>query len=313
MVPRPIDQPAQQAWPYHPWVAPATDTYPCPISIHWIAGNLLFVESRLEKPYDYDPLIFSSHSETLTLSIMFDIPPRIRFVLAVAAVGGFLFIAMGSLAAGASQQIHLDKLVHGTGYAMLGLLVILALPPIWYLPALVGITLAGVGLEIAQGMVLKGRDADWMDALVNAKGLALGACFGFLVRLTWNYLRKELAEAADRKRMCFFKKGDVVFREGDVSDCLYVIKNGSVRVSAKSEDGGDGEKEICVLAPGEVLGEMGVVEKLPRSATATAVENLALYRMEAERIEVGEEGREHPALHVARTLARRLREANQRF
>lgn len=241
---------------------------------------------------------------------MFDIPPRIRFVLAVAAVGGFLFIVMGSLAAGTSQQIHLDKLVHGTGYAMLGLLVILALPPIWYLPALVGVALAGVGLELAQGMVLKGRDADWMDAVVNAKGLALGACLGFLMRLAWNYVRKDLAEAADRKRMRFFKQGDVIFSEGDVSDCLYVIKDGGVQVSVKS---GDGEKEICILAPGEVLGEMGVVEKLPRSATATAVENVVLYRMEAERIEGGEGGRDHPVLHVARALAGRLREANQRI
>ena len=137
---------------------------------------------------------------------MFDIPPRIRLVLAVAAVGGLLFIAMGSLAAGTSQQIQLDKLVHGTGYAMLGLLVVLALPPVWYLPALFGIVLAGGCLEIAQGMVLKGRDADWMDALVNAKGLAIGACFGFLIRLTWNYIRKDMAATADRKRMRSFKR-----------------------------------------------------------------------------------------------------------
>ena len=239
---------------------------------------------------------------------MFDIPPRIRLVLAVAAVGGFLFIVMGSLAAGNSQQIHLDKLVHGTGYAMLGLLVILALPPVWYLPSLLAIGLMGAGLEFVQGMVLEEREADMMDALANAKGLALGACLGFLIRLAWNYIQKDLAAAADRKRMRSFKKDEVIFNEGDKSDCLYVIKSGSVRVSMNS-----GEKEIGVLHASEVLGEMGVVEKLPRSATAIAAENTTLYRMEAERIEKGEGGREHPTMDVARALARRLREANQKL
>ncbi|MFK7909474.1 MAG: cyclic nucleotide-binding domain-containing protein [Akkermansiaceae bacterium] len=240
---------------------------------------------------------------------MFDIPARIRLVLAVAAVGGFIFIVMGSMAAGNSQQIHLDKLVHGIGYAILGLLVILSLPPVWYLPALFTIAIMGAGLEFVQGLILEERDADMMDALANVKGLALGACLGFLLRLAWNYIQKDLAAAADRKRMCSFKKGEVVFSEGDESDCLYVIKSGSVRISV---DSADGENEISVLTAGEVLGEMGVVEKLPRSATATAMKDASLYRMEAAQIEAGEDGRDHPVLQVAQALAGRLREANKR-
>ena len=241
---------------------------------------------------------------------MFDIPPRIRLLLAVAAVGGFVFIVMGSMSAGDAQQIQLDKLVHGAGYAILGLLVVLALPPIWYLPALIVISLAGIGLEFVQGTVLKGREADWMDALANTKGLLLGTCLGFLVRLAWNYIRKDLTAAADKKRMRYFKKGEVIFHEGEESDCLYVIKKGSVRVSLKTDEG---DKEIGVLTEGEVLGEMGVVEKLPRSATATAIGNSQLYRMEAERINDGQQGQNHPALDVARALAGRLREANRKL
>ena len=155
---------------------------------------------------------------------------------------------------------------------------------------------------------MKGREADWMDAIANTKGLALGACLGFLFRLTWNYVRKDLAAAADRKRMRFFKEGEVIFKEGDESDCLYVIKNGSVSISVGAD-----RKEISVLSSGEVLGEMGVVEKLPRSATATAAENVTLYRMEAERIEHDQENRDHPIMDVARTLAKRLRDANQKL
>ena len=239
---------------------------------------------------------------------MFDIPPRIRLLFAVAAVGAMIFIAMGSLSSGSSQQIEVDKLVHGIGYSILGLLVILALPPIWYLPALFWIGLAGAGLEIVQGTVLEGRRADWMDALANAKGLLLGAALGFLARLTWNYIKKDLADAADRKRIRFYRRGEVIFSEGDVSDCLYVIKRGCVRVSIDS-----GQKELALLYPDDVLGEMGVVERLPRSATATALDPCALYRMEAERIEAGAQGRDHPALHVARALARSLRQANEKL
>lgn len=63
------------------------------------------------------------------------------------------------------------------------------------------------------------------------------------------------------------KKGDILFREGDTSDAMYVIKKGSVAVT-KSK--GSSDIELAVLGPGEMIGEMAFFDGKPRSAGAKA-------------------------------------------
>jgi CRP-like cAMP-binding protein len=66
------------------------------------------------------------------------------------------------------------------------------------------------------------------------------------------------------------KKGDILFREGDPADAMYVLKKGRLLV-VKAK----GSKEIILadLAPGEMTGEMGFFDNKPRSATARTVED----------------------------------------
>lgn len=236
-----------------------------------------------------------------------DIPPRIRLVLTIAALGGLVFIVMGSLAAAGRQQIGLDKLIHGTGYALLGMLIVMGLPPRWYLPALAGIIAAGVGLEFAQRRLLPGRSFELADVLANSTGLLLGMGAGFLARRLWVYLGGELAAFAESRRLQRFADGDVVFRQGDASDCLYLIRHGRVEILVRL-DGVD--SPIASAGPGEAVGEMGVIENLPRSATAIARGETVLYRLERADLEERVGDQEHPALGIARVLAARLRAAN---
>lgn len=63
------------------------------------------------------------------------------------------------------------------------------------------------------------------------------------------------------------KKGDLLFREGDSSDAMYVIKKGKIAIT-KSK--GSGEVELAELNPGEMLGEMAFFDNKPRSAGARA-------------------------------------------
>jgi hypothetical protein len=235
---------------------------------------------------------------------MLDIPPRIRRVLTVAAAGGLIFIIIGSLATGSAQQIGLDKLIHGTGYALLGLLTVLGLPPIWYLPALIGIVGAGIGLEFAQKTVIAGRSFELDDVVANSTGLVIGMCAGFLLRMLWRYVGGEMAARAERKRLRRYADGQVIFKQGDPSHCFYIIRRGAVEILV-TKDGA--EISIARASRGEVLGEMGVIENLPRSATAVARGKTVLYRLERSDLEPSDDTEEHPAMIVARTLAARLR------
>ncbi|MEM6822349.1 MAG: cyclic nucleotide-binding domain-containing protein [Verrucomicrobiota bacterium] len=228
--------------------------------------------------------------------------------MAIAAGGGFIFIIMGSLAS--NTQVGLDKIVHAVGYGLLGLLCILGLPPIWYVPAFIGIVVAGIGLEYAQKAVLSGRQMEVDDVVANSIGFLTGSFLGFVIRVGWGYAQTELLLWLDRRRLVSLEDGDLLFKEGDASEDAYVVREGCLSIT-KSVEGSD--EEIARLEVGEVVGEMGAIEGVPRSATARAVGDVLMYRISAKRI-LGEtkEEREHPVLPIARALAKRLRESNKK-
>ena len=65
----------------------------------------------------------------------------------------------------------------------------------------------------------------------------------------------------------FYEDGEIVVRQGDVGDCLFVVQDGEVEIIAE-EDGA----EVILRSAGrnEVLGEMAIFEHRPRSATIRA-------------------------------------------
>src|ERR1043166_6821784 len=60
--------------------------------------------------------------------------------------------------------------------------------------------------------------------------------------------------------------GTKIFQHGDAGDKLYLILQGRVRISR--EVPGMGEEALAVLGPGEVFGEMALLDESPRSADA---------------------------------------------
>ncbi len=66
------------------------------------------------------------------------------------------------------------------------------------------------------------------------------------------------------------KKGEVIFREGDPGDCMYDVEYG--RVGIFVDYGGANEKQIADLYPGQLFGEMSLLDHAARSATAVALE-----------------------------------------
>ncbi|MBR4393662.1 MAG: cyclic nucleotide-binding domain-containing protein [Oscillospiraceae bacterium] len=67
-----------------------------------------------------------------------------------------------------------------------------------------------------------------------------------------------------------FKKGEVIFRQGDPGDCMYEIVYGRVGVYADYDR--PGEKLLAELCEGDVFGEMSLIEKAARSATVVALD-----------------------------------------
>jgi CRP/FNR family cyclic AMP-dependent transcriptional regulator len=103
--------------------------------------------------------------------------------------------------------------------------------------------------------------------------------------------------------------GEVLFKDGDPGDEMYLIKSGKIRISKPA---GDVEKTLAVLKEGDFFGEMSVIDGSPRSATATAIEptELVIFDREVFMNQV----RENPLIeYVLHTLIRRLRETDEQI
>ncbi len=65
-----------------------------------------------------------------------------------------------------------------------------------------------------------------------------------------------------------FDTDEYIFREGDPGDCAYIIESGMVEVALDK----DGRKLVmATLTKGDILGEMAIIDRLPRSASARAI------------------------------------------
>ena len=105
------------------------------------------------------------------------------------------------------------------------------------------------------------------------------------------------------------KRGQTLFKEGDVGDRLFVIINGKLKLGTTSADGR--ENLLSILGPSEMFGELSLFDPGPRTSTATAVTESNLLALAHEQV-IGWIT-EHPAvaLELLKRLAHRLRKSNE--
>ena len=109
-----------------------------------------------------------------------------------------------------------------------------------------------------------------------------------------------------------YRKGQVVFRQGDPGDCLYFIRYGSVGVYAHY--GEKNEEMLADLHAGDYFGEMGLLDHTVRTATAVSLE----YDTTLSRIsdsEFDEFLREKPArvVDILQRLSHKLRATTKNY
>jgi hypothetical protein len=171
--------------------------------------------------------VVNDYQLALLSKSVFDIGPRTRFLFLMFGAIGIALAFMESLVGRQPQTVPLDKIIHFSGYFILSATFVLALRPRWVVPSLIGLVAIGVAIEFLQRHT--GRQFDVADMVADAIGVAAGGTVGLAVRGIYAFIRKELAARGVRHRLYRFGQGEVLIREGDPIDRLFVVKSGRVR------------------------------------------------------------------------------------
>ncbi len=109
----------------------------------------------------------------------------------------------------------------------------------------------------------------------------------------------------------YYKKGQTLFDEGSCSDSAFIIESGEIEISKVNEKG---EKVVIdVLEQSEIVGEMGLIDGKPRSATAMAKTNSTVREITQDQFKDISKNNPQAMMPILKVLTKRLRKTLQTF
>lgn len=104
-----------------------------------------------------------------------------------------------------------------------------------------------------------------------------------------------------------YRDGEIIIRQGEMGDCMYVVQSGRVEVVQSSEHG---KQHLAFLETGDFFGEMSVFEKEVRSATVQSSGEARVLKVDKKTLL--RRIREDPllAVNLLQTMSHRIRDLN---
>ncbi|MGI8552183.1 MAG: Crp/Fnr family transcriptional regulator, partial [Dehalococcoidia bacterium] len=119
---------------------------------------------------------------------------------------------------------------------------------------------------------------------------------------------RELASATHRRAM---RRGALIVEQDSLGETAFILLSGEVDIVSESSDGR--ELLLARILPGEIFGEMSLLDSEPRSASALARQDSDVFVI--SRSELLAQLERHPRimLRLLQSLSRRLRRADERL
>ena len=118
---------------------------------------------------------------------------------------------------------------------------------------------------------------------------------------------EQILAACDEAKTVTLKPGEVLFREGDEANAMYVVKHGTLRILS-------GSTILETVREGGLIGEMAIIEEhMPRSATVIAGTYCELVEIDVPRFLSLVANTPDFSITVLRVISRRLRVMNRRY
>jgi CRP/FNR family transcriptional regulator, cyclic AMP receptor protein len=118
-----------------------------------------------------------------------------------------------------------------------------------------------------------------------------------------------LAELRDRAEMRSYARNQVLFRQGDAAEELFIVSNGRVAIAQQAGDGR--ESVVAVLEDGALFGELGLFDDAPRSADARALTDSTVVVLRYKPVRDVLQAQPELLWVIVRLLAGRLRATDE--
>lgn len=106
------------------------------------------------------------------------------------------------------------------------------------------------------------------------------------------------------------KKDELLFREGDHSENMYIVRSGQFSIFITE---GHLEKELSLVGPGNLIGELALFDKKTRSASARATADSSVVELPYLQLEKQLETLPEWVRITMKTLAEKLRQSNKKL
>ncbi|RLC41443.1 MAG: hypothetical protein DRH51_03125 [Candidatus Coatesbacteria bacterium] len=120
----------------------------------------------------------------------------------------------------------------------------------------------------------------------------------------------ELGEEVFEKYGKVYKNGEVICKEGDKGDSMYIIYEGAVKITKRAHDK---ETTLAVLKEGDFFGEMAIIDREPRSASAIAEGETKIIELDERIFEEQIKSNPKIIMQILKKMSQRLREADRQI
>ena len=117
-----------------------------------------------------------------------------------------------------------------------------------------------------------------METVTNVSPEVLHAIYHTSIFAGIGLLEQKMLAAKSTVTRC--SAGDIVIEQGDIGDTLYIIMKGQMLVSVR--DISTGWKRVNTLGPGDVVGEIAIIKRIPRTARVSAITPCIYLTIKAE-------------------------------
>jgi len=128
------------------------------------------------------------------------------------------------------------------------------------------------------------------------------------IPLFGSLIPEEIESLAALLRRRSIKKGDILFQKGDEGTALYAILRGCIKIIVTTPVGD--KITVAILNDGDFFGEMALLDGMPRSADAVALEETQLAVLDRDDFLIFLSQHEHAVRAILRTLSIRLRKTD---